>query len=87
MNYTIEETIHDLNELKAQLSENAEKNNELFEQFKVRYPYRSSAESILELLTTYAVDTRVIAKMLIRECNNEAYDDTLIEEIEKISQI
>lgn len=87
MKYEVDKAIRDLKNLKDQLSSDPLQNKRLLVEFRKRYPYRSSDESLIELLTNYSIEMRLLAKMLVQECRNSSVDKNFLQEIEKIDQL
>ncbi|MBR5206889.1 MAG: hypothetical protein IKV65_00150 [Erysipelotrichaceae bacterium] len=75
--YNLDEVIQQLEELKAELTDNKEKNLELVEDFKKEFAFSSSSEALLDLLNETEVEIRMIAKLVISECRKEVFPDLL----------
>lgn len=75
--YNLDEVIQQLEELKAELTDNKEKNLELVEDFKKEFSFSSSSEALLDLLNESEVEIRMIAKLVISECRKEVFPDLL----------
>lgn len=75
--YNLDEVIQQLEELKAELTDNKEKNLELVEDFKKEFAFSSSSEALLDLLNESEVEIRMIAKLVISECRKEVFPDLL----------
>lgn len=85
--YNLETVIQELDDFRKKLGDNQEENLDLAEELKNRYPYTSSSDSLVELMMNELLETRIIAKLMISECNKDALPQSMQNDIMRILEM
>lgn len=85
-NYDLVKTMHDIERLRELLAQENADQQLVIQSFKEKYPYTSSDESMIAILSNQYATTKLIAKMLIMECRHEGIDEYFLEQIDKLSR-